>query len=124
MVGIRTSQLQITVLLTTYYSLLTFFQPTRFFTYIAPLFNRITAMAKKETKSNLDFPFGKENLTWMFIGIGVIFIGFYLMIGGGSDDPKVFNPEIFSPRRITVAPVLVILGLAIEVYAIMKKSKD
>ena len=80
-------------------------------------------MAKKETKSNLDFPFGKENLTWMFIGIGVIFIGFYLMIGGGSDDPKVFNPEIFSPRRITVAPVLVILGLAIEVYAIMKKSK-
>ena len=81
-------------------------------------------MAKKEIKSNLDFPFGKENLTWMFIGIGIIFVGFYLMVGGGSEDPKVFNPEIFSAQSITVAPVLVILGLAIEVYAIMKKSKD
>jgi hypothetical protein len=81
-------------------------------------------MAKKETKTTLDFPFGKENIMWMLVGIGVILIGFLLMAGGGSTDPKVFNPEIFSTRRITVAPVLVILGLAIEIYAIMKKPKD
>lgn len=81
-------------------------------------------MAKKETKSNIDFPFGKENLTLMFVGIAIIFIGFFLMIGGGSTDPKVFNPEIFSAQRITVAPVLVILGLVIEVFAVMKKSKE
>ncbi len=81
-------------------------------------------MAKKETKSNIDFPFGKENLTLMFIGIAIIFLGFILMIGGGSTDPKVFNPEIFSARRITVAPILVITGLIIEVFAVMKKSKE
>lgn len=81
-------------------------------------------MAKKETKTVIDFPFGKENIMWMLIGIGVILIGFLLMAGGGSTDPKVFNPEIFSARRITVAPVLVILGLAIEIYAVMKKPKD
>ena len=81
-------------------------------------------MAKKETKSNLDFPFGKENLTWMFVGIGVIFLGFFLMIGGGSEDPKVFNPEIFSFRRITLAPVLVIAGFIIEIYAVMKRTKE
>ncbi|MBL0105542.1 MAG: DUF3098 domain-containing protein [Bacteroidetes bacterium] len=60
----------------------------------------------------------------MFVGIAVITIGFLLMIGGGSPDPKVFDESIFSTQRITVAPVLVILGLVIEVYAIMKKPKE
>ena len=81
-------------------------------------------MAKKETKSTIDFPFGRENDVLMLIGIVVIFIGFALMAGGGSDDPAVWNPEIFSARRITVAPIVVMIGFVIEVVAIVKKSKE
>lgn len=81
-------------------------------------------MAKKDIKSAVDFPFGKENIIWMLVGIAFIVIGFALMTGGGATDPKVFNPEIFSARRITIAPVLVMAGLVIEVYAVMKKSKE
>ena len=82
-------------------------------------------MAKKENKApQQDFAFGKENYVIMLIGIAVIFIGFVCMIGGESKDPAVFNPEIFSTQRITVAPVLVIIGLVIEIYAIMKKPRD
>ena len=80
-------------------------------------------MAKKEQKP-VDFPFGKENFMIMFIGLAVIVLGFILMSGGGSKDPKVFDPEIFSARRIKVAPSLVIIGLIIEVYAIIKKPKE
>jgi len=82
-------------------------------------------MAKKEIKSpQQDFAFGKENYIIMLIGIVVIFIGFACMAGGSSSDPAVFNPEIFSFRRITLAPILVVLGFVIEVYAILKKSKE
>lgn len=81
-------------------------------------------MAKKETKSTIDFPFGRENYVLMLIGIVVIFIGFALMAGGGFDDPAVWNPEIFSARRITVAPIVVMIGFVIEVVAIVKKSKE
>lgn len=55
----------------------------------------------------------------MGIGLGVIALGFILMAGGGSDDPNVFNPDIYSFRRIRLAPALVLLGFAIEVYAIL-----
>ncbi|HNQ61485.1 MAG TPA: DUF3098 domain-containing protein [Bacteroidia bacterium] len=81
-------------------------------------------MAKKDIKSVEDFPFGKENYIIMLIGIAVIFVGFALMAGGGSEDPKVWDPSIFSFRRITLAPILVISGFVIEVYAILKKSKE
>jgi len=77
----------------------------------------------KNSSSN-SFPFGKENYTLMFIGLGVIILGFVLMAGGKSADPKIFNEaEIYSTTRITIAPILVIIGLIIEGYAIMKKSK-
>jgi hypothetical protein len=55
----------------------------------------------------------------MFIGLAVIALGFLLMAGGGSDDPNVFNPDIYSFRRIRLAPALVLLGFGIEVYAIL-----
>ena len=58
------------------------------------------------------------------IGIAFILIGFILMIGGGSNDPDVFNEAIFSFRRITLAPVLVLIGFGVEIYAIMKKPKN
>ena len=70
------------------------------------------------------FALGKENYRLMAIGFGIIVVGFILMIGGGSDDPNVFNPEIFSFRRITLAPLLLLFGFLFEVYAIMKKPKD
>lgn len=81
-------------------------------------------MAKKELKPVIDFPFGKENYRLMLIGIAVIFLGFILMSGGGSDDPAVWDPSIFNTRRTVIAPVLVIAGFIIEIFAIMKKSKE
>jgi hypothetical protein len=65
------------------------------------------------------FIFQKRNYLFMFIGIAFIALGFILMSGGGSDDPNVFNPEIYSFRRIRLAPTLVLIGFAIEVYAIL-----
>ena len=81
---------------------------------------------KQEAKGN--FIFGKANYKWMYIGLGFIALGFILMSGGGSDDPNVWNPEIFSPMRIRVAPTLVLIGFAIQIYAILldpnKKSES
>ena len=71
-----------------------------------------------------EFAFGKENYRLMLIGLALIIIGFLLMIGGGSNDPNVFNPEIFSFRRITLAPILILAGYAVEIFAIMKKPRD
>ncbi len=70
-----------------------------------------------------DFAFGKENYKWLLIGIGILVVGNLLMIGGGSDDPSIFNPEIFSPLRITVAPLVILAGFATVLIAIIKKSK-
>lgn len=70
------------------------------------------------------FVFGRKNYIIMFIGFAVIAVGYLLMIGGGSPDPNVFNPEIFAPQRIVVAPTLIIIGFAIEAYAIMYRDKS
>ncbi|MEP7256618.1 MAG: DUF3098 domain-containing protein [Ferruginibacter sp.] len=69
--------------------------------------------------------FGKENYMWMLIGLGVLALGFFLMSGGRSADPKVFTDnEVYSTTRITIAPLLIIIGFIIEIFAIMKKSKS
>jgi hypothetical protein len=70
-----------------------------------------------------EFIFQRKNYMFMIIGLIVIAVGFLLMAGGGSDDPEVFNPDIFSPRRIRLAPTIVIIGFAIEVYAILLNPK-
>ncbi len=75
-------------------------------------------------KNKIDFPFGKENYKLLLIGLAIIITGFLMMIGGGSEDPNVFNNDIFSPTRITIAPIVVIIGFIVEVFAIMKKAKD
>ena len=62
-----------------------------------------------------------KNYILLLAGFAVIVLGFILMCGGGSNDPEVFNYEMFSWRRITLAPILVIVGFAFEIYAIMKK---
>ncbi len=74
---------------------------------------------KRKEKVKPDFVFGKKNYKFMLIGLGCIALGFILMGGGGSDDPNVFNPEIFNWRRIRLAPTLVLLGFAFEIYAIL-----
>ncbi|WP_127844527.1 DUF3098 domain-containing protein [Psychroflexus aestuariivivens] len=78
---------------------------------------------KQEKKAKNAFIFEKENYKFMLIGLGVITLGFVLMAGGGSDNPDVFNEEIFSWRRIRLAPTLVLIGFAIEIYAILLKPK-
>jgi hypothetical protein len=69
--------------------------------------------------------FGKENYRMMLGGLIVLTIGFFLMAGGKSADPKVFkDSDIYSTTRITIAPLLIITGLIIEIFAIMKKPKE
>ncbi len=79
-------------------------------------------MSKKNKvlrQSKQEFIFQKKNYMFMFIGIACIALGFILMSGGSSDDPNVFNPEIYNFRRIRLAPTLVLIGLGIEIYAIL-----
>ncbi|MFK5973913.1 MAG: DUF3098 domain-containing protein [Flavobacteriaceae bacterium] len=66
-----------------------------------------------------EFIFQEKNYMFMFLGIACIALGFILMSGGGSDDPNVFNEDIYNFRRIRLAPTLVLIGLGIEVYAIL-----
>lgn len=68
--------------------------------------------------------FTKENYKWMLIGLVVLAIGFFLMAGGKSSNPDVFqDKDVYSTTRITIAPILIIGGLIIEIFAIMKKPK-
>tara|TARA_B100001250_G_scaffold62085_1_gene48559 strand:+ start:57 stop:302 length:246 start_codon:yes stop_codon:yes gene_type:complete len=74
---------------------------------------------KKNKKPSKDFIFKKKNYIVMLVGILFIAIGFILMSGGGSEDPNVFNEEIYNFRRIRLAPTLVLIGFGIQVYAIL-----
>jgi hypothetical protein len=79
-------------------------------------------MSKNKPTSN--FVFKKDNYMWLLISIAFIVVGFLLMSGGGSDDPNVFSESIFSDRRITIAPIMVLIGFGIAFYSIMKKPKE
>ncbi len=74
--------------------------------------------------NNKDFAFGKDNFLWIAVSVVLIIVGFVLMSGGGSNDGVSFNPEIFSTRRIVVAPVVTLLGFVLMVAGILKKNKD
>jgi hypothetical protein len=68
--------------------------------------------------------FSRENYIWMLAGVVVMAIGMFLMAGGKSEDPTKFNPsEVYSSTRITVAPILILAGLVIEIFAIFRKPK-
>lgn len=68
--------------------------------------------------------FAKDNFKFMIAGLALILIGFFLMMGGNSNDPNSFKPEeVYSFRRITLAPIVIVLGLLVEVYAIMRRPK-
>lgn len=77
---------------------------------------------EKDNKNEKQMPFGRDNYKWVIIGMLFLLVGFLLMIGGGSNNPNEFNPDIFSARRITFAPILVLIGFGIQIYAIMKKN--
>lgn len=86
-------------------------------------------MAQETIKKTEDiirpiFAFGKENYILMVIGVVLIILGFILMTGGGSNDPNVFNEEMFDSRRLTLSPILILVGFGIEIVAIMKRPKD
>ena len=80
---------------------------------------------KPASESSQAFLFDKENYMWMIAGVALIFIGFMLMSGGKSANPHEFHyEEIYSFRRITLAPIVVLLGFVVEVFAIMKRPND
>ena len=78
---------------------------------------------KDTNKQQSDFLFDKVNYKILLIGIAVIALGFILMAGGGSDDPNVFNEEIFNFRRIRLAPTTVLIGFGITIWSILKNPK-
>jgi len=81
-------------------------------------------MATSKKQANVNPLFGKENFIWMIAGGIVMSLGFILMAGGKSADPTQFNDnEIYSTTRITIAPLLIIIGFVLEIIAIMKKPK-
>ncbi len=82
-------------------------------------------MAAPKKKQGPELPFQRENYIIFLVGIGVIILGFLLMTGGGTEDPNKFDYDnLFSFRRITLAPITVIAGYAVVIYAIMKRPRD
>jgi fumarate reductase subunit D len=79
---------------------------------------------KNENKEKTNFALSRENYKLLAIGFVIIVIGFLLMLGGKSADPNKFSDNIFSFRRITLAPIVVLAGFIFEIWAIMKKPKD
>jgi hypothetical protein len=82
------------------------------------------AIKKTEETVRPIFAFGKENYILMLTGVGLIVLGFFLMTGGGSKDPNVFNEEMFDFRRLTLSPILILIGFGVGIVAIMKRPKD
>lgn len=79
---------------------------------------------KNENNEKVNFSLRPENYKLLAIGFVIIVIGFLLMIGGKSSDPNKFSEDIFSFRRVTLAPIVVLAGFIFEIWAIMKKPKD
>jgi hypothetical protein len=87
--------------------------------------NNISETSVPKNNNSNQSLFGKENYMLMLAGLLILGLGFFLMAGGKSSDPKVFDPkEVYSTTRITVAPILIVLGFIIEIVAIMKKPKS
>ena len=79
-------------------------------------------MGEKKRRDKNNFIFKKRNYKKMILGLIIIAVGFILMSGGGSEDPNIFSPDIYNFRRIRLAPTLVLLGLGIQIYAILSTT--
>ncbi|HOZ30485.1 MAG TPA: DUF3098 domain-containing protein [Bacteroidales bacterium] len=86
--------------------------------------NKIIKETKNIQEPESGFVLGKKNYIILAAGFALIIIGFILMAGGKSEDPNVFNPEIFSFRRITLAPIFILIGFIVEIFAIMWRQKN
>ena len=86
------------------------------------------ANIKKQTPANTptnNSLFGKENYMWMLAGLAIMLLGFFLMAGGKNSNPNQFNDsDVYSTTRITIAPILIVGGLVLEIFAIMRKHKE
>lgn len=81
-----------------------------------------TSVVQNSSEGNILFT--KENYKWMLIGLAILAVGFFLMAGGKSSNVNIFNDkDVYSPMRITIAPILIVAGLLVEIFAIMKKPK-
>ncbi len=78
----------------------------------------------KENMEEQGFAIPKKNILYIIAGFAIMVLGYILMSGGGSDDPNVFNYEMFSFRRITLAPVVILIGMVVEIWAIMHVGKS
>ena len=85
--------------------------------------NKTQAAPVEHEENTKVLPFTKMNYILVLVGIAVIALGMILMIGGGSDDPDVFNPKMFDFQHITLAPILVLAGFVVEIVAIFYKKK-
>ena len=82
-------------------------------------------MAKnKEMSGDDQLSFTKTNYIFLGVGFLLVVLGLILMSGGGSDDPTVFSDAIFDMRRLTIAPIVILSGYGVVLYAIMKKTTD
>jgi len=81
-------------------------------------------MIKKETEKKFGLALDKENYFLLIIAVVIVIVGFILMSGGGSEDPEVFNEEIYGFRRVRLAPVITLIGFLFGIYAIMKKPSS
>ncbi len=89
---------------------------------IAPAVSKKRKAASATKTMQQDFVFNKDNYTFVFIGLGLIALGMVLMMGGSMPDPNVWDESlIYSTRRTLIAPIIILAGLAVEVYAIFKK---
>ncbi len=80
---------------------------------------------KVAVKQKADLLFDRTNLLWMLAGVGIMILGFILMAGGRSEDPNIFNAdEVYSTRRITIAPILVLAGLVVLIVSIFRHPKS
>ena len=84
-------------------------------------------ITKKETVEKIEdqkvMPFGKQNYIIVLIGLALLALGFILMLGGGSNDPDVFNEQMFNFRRITLSTILILAGFVVEIVAIFWRNK-
>lgn len=78
----------------------------------------------EKEKKGFDFAFRKENYILMGVGVLLLILGYILLSGGGSDDPNVFSEALFNTRRLVVAPLVILSGIIVEIWAIMKRPKD